>query len=100
MSKIKVKFLQTRVVQDERAGTSDEEKYEKGRTYELEPASANHWIRRGAAEPVTAAKLRKAKQPKAEGNNGNGEGSGEGGNAGNGSGEGGGGEGAGQTETT
>ena len=101
MSKIRVKFLETRVVQDERVGTPDEEKYVKGKTYSLAAASANHWIKRGAAEPVGGARRSKPKTPKPDDDNGggntdgDGEGEGEGGD-----GEGGDGEGAGQTETT
>ncbi len=50
--KRKVKFLETRVVQDFRTGTKDEERFEAGKVYELEEASAKRWVVRGAAEYV------------------------------------------------
>lgn len=63
MSKVKVCFLQDRVVQDELAGTEDETRFKKGEFYELEPASAEHWISRGVAEVAKAAATTKKAKP-------------------------------------
>lgn len=52
--KQKVKFLETRVVQDARAGTKDEERYEAGKVYELDEPSAKRWVHRNAAEYAEA----------------------------------------------
>lgn len=48
--KLKVKFLETVVVDDHRKGTRAQEKYTAGKTYGMTEASANHWISRGKAE--------------------------------------------------
>lgn len=44
----KIRFLETRTVQDG-TGTT----YEAGKVYDLRPASANRWLRRGVAERVS-----------------------------------------------
>lgn len=44
---VKIKFRETRTVQDDNAET-----FLKGKTYTMEEASANHWIKRGAADRV------------------------------------------------
>ena len=62
MSKVPVVFTETRVVDDERKGTEAEERYEAGKTYRLDAASAHHWIRRGYAKQTKAS--RKAAQRK------------------------------------
>jgi len=46
----RVRFNVTRVVEDARKGTQDEERYEAGRVYELNDASAARWVNRGVAE--------------------------------------------------
>ncbi len=51
----KVRFTQTRVVQDARTGTPDEERYEAGQVYDLAPASAARWIARNVAVAVDDA---------------------------------------------
>lgn len=48
----KVKFVETRVVNDARLGTPAAEKFEAGKTYDLAPASAKRWIDRNAAVAV------------------------------------------------
>lgn len=58
---VKIKFLETRVVQDERTGTKFEERYEEGETYSLSAASADRWIKRGAAEAVNDADVKSGK---------------------------------------
>lgn len=50
MNKLKVKFLETVVVDDHRKGTKSEEKFVEGKTYALVEPSAMHWINRGKAE--------------------------------------------------
>jgi hypothetical protein len=47
-----VKFSATRIVEDYRQGTPDEERFEAGRTYILPVTSADRWVRRGVAEYV------------------------------------------------
>lgn len=47
---VKVIFLETRVVDDERKGTKFEERYEAGESYDLPPSSAERWVKRGVAE--------------------------------------------------
>ncbi len=42
-----VKFVETRVVQDEHRGTARETRYVAGETYDLPEASAARWIARG-----------------------------------------------------
>lgn len=45
-----IKFNETRIVDDPRRGTENEERYEAGEIYSVAPASARHWIERGVAE--------------------------------------------------
>lgn len=45
----KVKFNVTRVVDDHRKGTKQEERYEAGKVYDLPEASAARWVGRGVA---------------------------------------------------
>lgn len=58
---VKIKFLETRVVQDERTGSKFEERYEEGETYALSATSAERWIKRGAAEAVNDADVKSGK---------------------------------------
>ena len=58
---VRVIFTQTKVVDDHRRGTEDEERYEAGRSYKLPLASAEHWLRRRACT------LAKRSKPKKEG---------------------------------
>ena len=53
---IRIKFLETRVVDDERCGTAEEERFEEGKSYRLPDDSARHWIKRGVAVEVPARK--------------------------------------------
>lgn len=46
---MRVKFTETRVVDDHRKGTPDEERYEAGKVYNLPEPSARRWINRKAA---------------------------------------------------
>ena len=46
----KIRFLESRVVRDEHRGTPSETRFEKGQVVEMNDASANHWLIRGAAE--------------------------------------------------
>lgn len=60
---MKVLFTETRVVDDFRKGTLNEERFEKGKSYDLPEPSAAHWISRGAAVVDSAeakAELKKA----------------------------------------
>ena len=59
--KVKVRFLVTRVVQDGLEGTDQETKFEAGKTYSLEPASAERWISRKVAELATSGRGRRNK---------------------------------------
>lgn len=52
---MKIRFKESRVVQDEHVGTDRETRFEAGREYDLPAASAQRWINRGAAEAVGAA---------------------------------------------
>lgn len=61
---ITVKFNSTRVVDDFRKGTEDEERYEAGEIYTLGPAAAKRWIDRGVAV-ATDEKPKKASVKKA-----------------------------------
>ncbi len=45
-----IKFTQTKVVDDERKGTDQEERYEAGKTYKMSLRSADRWVKRGVAE--------------------------------------------------
>ncbi len=62
---MKVKFTETRIVDDFRKGTSNEERYDAGKVYDLPEISANRWIQRGAAtaDVKPARKTRKAPAP-------------------------------------
>lgn len=51
---MKIRFTETRVVDDYRKGTVDEERYEAGKTYDLSEPSARRWISRNAAVEVRA----------------------------------------------
>ncbi|MGE0289269.1 MAG: hypothetical protein AB7I42_26660, partial [Bradyrhizobium sp.] len=53
--KAAIRFLESRVVDDWRKGTPAEERYEEGKVYELEPRSADRWVKRGLAEFVDPA---------------------------------------------
>ncbi len=46
---MKIKFLETRIVDDYRKGTEDEERYDKDETADLPPRSAMRWVNRGVA---------------------------------------------------
>lgn len=59
-SRVKVTFIETRVVQDHRVGTPDEERYESGKTYVLSPRSADRWVKRRVAYFVTQADRERA----------------------------------------
>ena len=50
-----VKFLRDYVVDDERRGTEEEERYAKGQRKSFPEASAEHFVSRGAAVYVTKA---------------------------------------------
>lgn len=54
--KVVVKFTRDYVVQDERAGTPEQESYKKDDRKALLPASAEHFVSRGLAVYVGAAK--------------------------------------------
>lgn len=45
-----VRFLETRVVQDARAGTPDETRFDKDSVHVLPWHSAQHWLKRGLAK--------------------------------------------------
>lgn len=78
--KVKVTFLETRVVKDGFEGTDRETKFEAGKTYPLEPESAERWIKRKVAEPAKPTR-RKTKPPQSdEGAGGGNEAGGDGGN--------------------
>ncbi|GAB5506676.1 MAG: hypothetical protein Rhirs2KO_18390 [Rhizobiaceae bacterium] len=47
---MKVKFLTTRVVDDARKGTKNEERFEEGKVYDLPEPSARRWVDRKVAE--------------------------------------------------
>lgn len=53
---IKVKFTQSREVLD--ADRNVEQAFEAGKTYELNPASAQRWVRRGVATYVSTSNAR------------------------------------------
>lgn len=59
---MKIRFTETRIVDDFRKGTSNEERFTEGRVYDLPEVSAMRWIARGAAEEHAP---RKAKDNKA-----------------------------------
>lgn len=66
MDKVKITFTETCIVDDQRKGTSDEEKYKSGQTVELPAGSANHWKVRGKAVDPAEYKKFMADKRKAE----------------------------------
>ena len=50
--KMIIKFTANYTVDDERAGTDQEESYQKGQRKSFEAASAEHFVSRGVAEYV------------------------------------------------
>ena len=60
---MKIKFLETCKVKAENGET-----FSEGKTYEVNEASANHWVRRGKAEVVggVVAALTPVKEPVAD----------------------------------
>ncbi len=63
--KLKVTFLETRIVQDGLEGTPEETRFEKGKAYSLPESSARRWISRGAAM-LTKDYLKQQKQEMAK----------------------------------
>lgn len=61
---MRVTFAKTRIVDDFRKGTKDEERFEAGKVYDLPEASALRWINRNIAAPA-AAEDKKASKGKA-----------------------------------
>lgn len=59
-----VKFLQDKEVQDQHAGTKKATVFKKDQMVELEDASADHWINRGAAVEVSAEEMQEAAHSK------------------------------------
>ncbi|ETX26473.1 hypothetical protein [Roseivivax isoporae] len=51
-----VKFVRDHVVQDERAGTAEEERYTKGQRKSFPIRSAEHFVSRGSAVYVRGGK--------------------------------------------
>lgn len=49
---VSVRFTHTRTVQDEHAGTEQEERYEEGEVYDLPVSSAERWLRRKVCQLV------------------------------------------------
>ena len=49
---VKIRFLQDRVVQNDRRGTAHETRFSAGQEVDVSEASAAHWINRRAAERV------------------------------------------------
>jgi hypothetical protein len=54
-SKVKIRFLTSYEVQDEKAGTPEATVYKAGATLSMVPASADHFVRKGVAEYVAKA---------------------------------------------
>ncbi|WBU27583.1 hypothetical protein OOZ54_12850 [Rhodopseudomonas palustris] len=48
--KVRIKFTETRVVDDHRKGTPEEQRFDAGKTYEMSARSADRWVKRGVAE--------------------------------------------------
>ncbi|MBR2689172.1 MAG: hypothetical protein IKE42_15070 [Aquamicrobium sp.] len=46
---VNITFTETRVVQDEHAGTAREARFEADESYDLNPRSADRWVKRGVA---------------------------------------------------
>lgn len=51
---MKIRFLETRIVDDFRKGTADEERFDAGQTYDLSDESARRWLARQVAEEAPA----------------------------------------------
>lgn len=49
---MKIRFTETRVVDDHRKGTADELRFEEGKEYNLDDDAARRWIARGIAAEV------------------------------------------------
>ncbi|NEV75472.1 hypothetical protein DYI24_00050 [Rhodopseudomonas sp. BR0C11] len=47
---VSIKFTETRVVDDHRKGTPEEQRFVAGKTYEMSARSADRWVKRGVAE--------------------------------------------------
>lgn len=47
--KVNITFTETRVVKDEHEGTSRETRFEADESYDLNPRSADRWVKRGVA---------------------------------------------------
>lgn len=58
--KVSITFDETRVVDDHRKGTADEERFVEGKSYNLTPRSADRWVKRGAARFTTPEDAAKA----------------------------------------
>jgi hypothetical protein len=58
--KVSITFTETKVVDDHRKGSSAEERFEAGKTYDLSPRSADRWVKRGAAHFTTPEDAAKA----------------------------------------
>jgi len=57
---VSVTFTDTRIVQDQYAGTSRETRFEADRSYDLSPVSADRWVKRGVAYYTTDKDAAKA----------------------------------------
>ncbi|MBE1208114.1 hypothetical protein [Aminobacter carboxidus] len=55
MDKIGVIFIALAVLDDNRAGTPLEERYDEGKSYDLDPHTAVRWVKRDKAQFATAA---------------------------------------------
>lgn len=66
MGNVKVRFLESYTVKDDRAGTPEETSYAAGKTYEMPESSAAHFISRGRAEIHKAREARKRKPRQGE----------------------------------
>lgn len=52
MDKVKIRFLETCIVDDENKGTPKEVKFKQGKIFTMSDASGSRWVRRGKAEYV------------------------------------------------
>lgn len=50
---MRVQFIETRVIDDHRKGTPEEERYEQGQAYDLPETSARRWLNRNIAVPIS-----------------------------------------------
>jgi hypothetical protein len=57
---VSVTFDETRIVDDHRKGTADEERFVEGTAYELSARSADRWVKRGVAHFTTEEDAAKA----------------------------------------